>query len=301
MKRFRFYYLFILICGCLGLIRIVIVGDYKPSLAMTLSPFFQHISKPVKSVDRAVSQLLPLEEIDEEMLGIAISKQLSEPSQQAADESITRYLNTLIRHLTAKKVKNFNYTVFLREGPPNASALPGGVILITESMFNLMSNEAELVFVLSHEIGHIERGHVFDAARGEMLQRKIVQIPLVTFALDVIHSLANILFSKAQEDEADEYAFKMLLENGYNPFAASAVFNKLAKGRVQSPSLFQDLFNSHPYDVLRQEKFLFQAKRWSERNGQGLVYNGVRNLVERKSRYESLYSDEYGANTGIEQ
>ena len=43
----------------------------------------------------------------------------------------------------------------LDDPTPNAFAFPGGYIFITRGLLGLMGNEAELVSVLGHEIGHV--------------------------------------------------------------------------------------------------------------------------------------------------
>ena len=45
--------------------------------------------------------------------------------------------------------------MFLFEGAPNAFAMPGGVIGVTKSLLELLSNEAELVAILGHGIDDI--------------------------------------------------------------------------------------------------------------------------------------------------
>ena len=85
---------------------------------------------------------------------------LSGTSIQGKEGSL-KYLNALVHSLTSETYKPFEYRIFLEEGSPNACALPGGAICITTGLMDLLQNESELVAVLSHEIGHIERGHYF--------------------------------------------------------------------------------------------------------------------------------------------
>jgi len=51
--------------------------------------------------------------------------------------------------------------------------LPSGVILVTKGLLETMQSESELVSILAHELGHIERGHCFDVVKYELLARKI--------------------------------------------------------------------------------------------------------------------------------
>jgi Zn-dependent protease with chaperone function len=42
---------------------------------------------------------------------------------------------------------------------PNAFALPGGIIIVTDDMVKLADNDGELMAVLAHEIGHVRGKH----------------------------------------------------------------------------------------------------------------------------------------------
>ena len=126
-----------------------------------------------------------------------------------------------------------------------------------------------------------------------MLRKKIIHISILDYAIDTIYSFSRCLFSKAQEDEADEYAFNLLIEKGYDPFAVSSVFAKLSELTSHSHNLLIDFFSTHPYEVLRRDKFHSQAERWIANHPEIKMYVGKRNFEEKRSRYDLSYSDEY--------
>ena len=236
----------------------------NPPLPKTFSPFFQQLGKPIQSANRTLSKLMPIGDIDEKMIGQEIKQRFEklypiEPS----DQEKSLYLNALIRRLTEKSQRGFDYTVFLVKGSPNAFALPGGVIGVTKDLLHLISNEAELVAILGHEIGHIERGHLFDAVRSEMLRKKLKRNSIQGYTTDTLQFLGRLLFSKSQEDEADEYGFSLLVEKGYDPFAMGKVFKKLLELESSKVGLIHDFLASHPHMVLREAKFRHRAERWS--------------------------------------
>ena len=47
----------------------------------------------------------------------------------------------------------------LNSAVENAFAMPGGYVYITRQLMGLMNDEAELAFVLGHEVGHIAANH----------------------------------------------------------------------------------------------------------------------------------------------
>lgn len=241
--------IFISLLACIGaLIGVLIVEKYQPPFARTFSPLFQLLGKPIKSVDRAVSELMPLSDEDERMLGEELKTKLNHFFVIKTHAKIEQaYLNELIKNLTSNTDKKFEYSIYLIWGYPNAFALPGGIVCITDQLLEILSSEAELVGILGHEIGHIERGHVFDAFRGKMLRRKIAAASIITSGGDIIRSFSKFCFSKAQEDEADEYGFRMLLEKEYNPLAMSTAFQKLLEDESElkgSSNIFKD-FSPH--------------------------------------------------------
>jgi beta-barrel assembly-enhancing protease len=298
MKMFRIFIFLLLIGGAIGVSLVLINEQVQPPFSRSLSPLFQELGKPIKSIDRAISQILPVGDIDEKMLGDEIKLRFSQTSKPTTpDEEITvRYLNSLINSLSNESSKPFNYTVFLVDGSPNAFAMPGGALCVTKGLMDVLTNEAELVAILSHEIGHVERGHLFDAARGEMLRRKIKKASTITYASDVIHSIISLNFSKTQENEADEYGFRLLLKKGYDPIAMSTSFQKLMiehTENIQGPTNpFNDFFATHPYTELRIEKFRSQAKLWKEHHPSEVRHLGENNFKNRITFFETSNAKE---------
>lgn len=298
MKGFRAAFFLFLILGIGSTIAILIMEPAQPPFSRTLAPFFQELGKPIKSVDRAISRVFPIDEIDEKMLGDEIKLRLARmaASHSPEEEATVRYLNSLIGFTTAESAKPFKYEVFLIEGSPNACAMPGGVICVTKGLMNILESEAELLAILGHEIGHIERGHLFDAARGEMLRRKIQSSSVPAYASEVIQMVVATTFNKTQEDEADEYGFRTLLKKGYDPFAMSSSFEKLLPRTSSNQKMtdpFNDFFSTHPYMELRIEKFRSRAKLWKGKYPVEKGYIGKKNFADRATRFEANYPDEW--------
>ncbi len=285
----------LLICIA-ALVTIHLKEQYQPAFERTFSPFFQLLGKPLQTVNRTVTHLFPISQVDEKTLGEKIKAEISTHFLVINSKRETAYLNHLIQELTADTQSGFDYQVFLISGDPNAMALPGGVICVTDELLNILSSEAELIAILAHEIGHIERGHLFDAVRQEMLKRKMEQISLLTYAIDAIGHLGKCCFNKTQEDEADSYAFRMLLDHGYDPFAMSSSFEKLLPDGANPHThteLIADFLATHPYLELRAAKFQAQAENWQASNPDTPIYIGQRNFKERKTRKQVEYRKEF--------
>lgn len=50
-------------------VAIHIKEHYQPVFEQTFSPFFQLLGKPLQTVDRTVTHLFPISQVDEKMLG----------------------------------------------------------------------------------------------------------------------------------------------------------------------------------------------------------------------------------------
>ena len=99
------------------------------------------------------------------------------------------------------------------------------------------------------------------------------------------------------ESEADDYGYKTLLAEGYDPMAMSAAFAHLAKGNRHSDERgiapFRDYFSSHPPIALREENYRERAKRWVAQNAEVRVYAGALNLRNKVPKFKKDYLQEY--------
>ena len=102
------------------------------------------------------------------------------------------------------------------DGSPNASVTPDGLVLVNLGLLARVETEAELAFVLSHEVSHFARNHGLRRIAGQA-DRQLEDSPL-----------ANDLYNQAQEREADQAGFTRLLRSRYSPRAALDVFSSLS-------------------------------------------------------------------------
>lgn len=127
------------------------------------------------------------------------------------------------------------YTLIFRASRigPNALALPGDTILLTDELVALYDSHDPVHAVLLHELGHVHHRHALRAG----LQRVAFSL-LVTFVIgDVIDfgsvagSLPSLLvesgFSRAFEREADAYALDAAAVNGLGVQALHVAFTRL--------------------------------------------------------------------------
>jgi Zn-dependent protease with chaperone function len=133
---------------------------------------------------------------------------------------------------------------------PNAFALPGGTIIITDQMIELAQTREEILAVLAHEIGHVEHRHSL---------RLIVQSSLAALVATAVTADAASLsaavagapviliqkkYSRKFETEADEFAFNLLREHHISPAAFADIMERLGarEGHDRSGSFL----STHP-------------------------------------------------------
>ena len=143
---------------------------------------------------------------------------------------------------------------------PNAMALPGGIVVITDEMLKVAVSREEVLAVLAHEIGHVELRHTL---RG-ILQNSVVgaAAALVTSDAATLSAavvglpmlLARTKYSREFETAADEYAFKLLRQKGYSPTAFAAIMERLAKGKEAKQAGLFAYVSSHPMTKERAER-----------------------------------------------
>ena len=138
-------------------------------------------------------------------------------------------------------------------GNVNAMAMPGGAILITRGLYEMLDNEAQLAGVLGHEIAHVVKKHHI----GVMQKQKLVSAGaniaasrgggnvLGKAALDFFKNIFISGLDKDSEYEADAVGVILAARAGYNAFGLAEVLHKLNARAGGDPAVV-DLFGSHP-------------------------------------------------------
>lgn len=138
---------------------------------------------------------------------------------------------------------------------PNAFALPGGTIVITDEMVNLAERDEEILAVLAHEIGHVEERH----ALRQLLQSSGIALLAATVTSDAATVgtsaaglpavLAQTKYSRGFEWAADEYAFDILESNGISSAAFADIMERL--DRLSDTEEGLPFLSTHPVTAER--------------------------------------------------
>ncbi len=161
---------------------------------------------------------------------------------------------------------------------PNAFALPGGIIIMTDELVELSDEEGNndmVLGVLGHELGHVENRH------GMRMVGQVVIIGMFTSLAfgdysDLIATIPILLgqsaYSRDFEYESDTKAIDLMLKAGLEPAAMAEFFRKIDpsaarhKNDGESTSAGSKdadwglLFSSHPASAARIERFEAASK-----------------------------------------
>jgi Zn-dependent protease with chaperone function len=148
---------------------------------------------------------------------------------------------------------------------PNAMALPGGRLIMTDELVASSKSDDALMGVLLHELGHVKYRHSM---------RNIIQAAALTAVISVwlgdVSSLvtavpaamASMKYSRDLEAEADDFAIASLKAVGVPGQATADLFTELEKtasaksGRNgEFPGRSESIFSSHPVTSERIKKF----------------------------------------------
>jgi predicted Zn-dependent protease len=164
---------------------------------------------------------------------------------------------------------------------PNAWAIPGHVV-ITRGLLAGLGNEAEFVFVMGHEMGHVAARHSARQMTYGMLQQ--VGLGAAGIALsgsDYANlalgagafgsSLLLLKYGRDDELEADRLGIEYVTKLGYDPQNAISAHRNLEKisgeyltslgKEAQERSFFEDLLSTHPRTSVRIEELQTMVNR----------------------------------------
>jgi predicted Zn-dependent protease len=221
----------------------------------------------------------------ENMLGAQLKTQLEmgaegmAPIKYLQDPELRNYILGLANKVVALGKTDrpeFTWAVEVIDDPNtvNAFATPGGYLYVYTGLLRAAENEAEVIGVMGHEVGHQLARH---------FARRLVQ----TYTLQAILSVAlgenpNLLaelgatvlaqgyllsHSREAETESDEIGARLTSRAGYDPNGLVSFFAKLEAIQGQTPSVLKYLMghpppsdrSQHVRDLIMREKLMIGA------------------------------------------
>jgi len=154
------------------------------------------------------------------------------------------YLDKITETIASCAKLPYDIKIFIiPDQTPNAFALPGGTIYITQGMLKSLKNQNELVSIIGHEMGHFKnRDHL--KGFGTKLLFSLLSLSLgegYGTILNTTLNISNIKYSQSAELEADAFSLDVMQCAYGNVRDATTLFQRMDDGEEWSY-----FFTTHP-------------------------------------------------------
>ena len=163
------------------------------------------------------------------------------------NDPISTYTNKVLSGLLQKEKGLENVRVYTIKSPAvNAFATDNGIILVTIGLLAQLENEAQLAYILSHELSHYKFGHSMNSyLEGKEIQRREGKYNDAESIEDQLIKKNN--YSKELEKEADLYGFEIYSKSNYSYSVLPGVFDVLE-------------YSYLPFDLIEYDKAFLESK-----------------------------------------
>jgi predicted Zn-dependent protease len=202
----------------------------------------------------AVTAVAGVSEPEELKIGREVAGRMLGAAPLVNDPALQGYVNRVGRWVASQSERPdlpWRFAV-IDTASINAFAAPGGYVMLTRGLYEILDNEAQLAGVLAHEIAHIVRRHHVTVMQksaalsaGAQLAQRDNRSALLN---NMIGSGAEVFargLDKSAEHEADAMGVILAARAGYNPYGLVDVLHKLAARGAEDGSLAL-LFKTHP-------------------------------------------------------
>jgi len=152
------------------------------------------------------------------------------------------------------------YRLEFREGGPigaNAFALPDGTVVLTDELWKLSRNDAEIEGVFGHEMAHVDHRHGLQSIYQASMIPAV--IALITGDVSQVSQLATILpgvlvqsrYSQNFEQQADDDSATLMLKMGVKPSHLADLLERLEVQHCGKPGCPSNWLGSHPDTEIR--------------------------------------------------
>lgn len=196
-------------------------------------------------------------------------KKLILSKESVTDTAMSNYLQKIVNQIVQKNPELNSLklrVIFSRTLWANAYSMGDGTIVVNAGILFYMSNEAELAFILSHELAHYYLDHsgkgiekYITTINDKEYQKEIKRIAKQEYGVNKqLDKLAKAtLFdsrkhSRAYESEADYYAFKFLRNTIFNlgsVITSLSVLDKLEDSTFFKPLNLNTVLNFSDYPI----------------------------------------------------
>src|SRR5688572_3530966 len=201
--------------------------------AASFNPLNIDLNRGAGIVKNLGTAATPLPEADEIALGRELAGRTMGAAPLINDASLQQYVNRVGRSVAAQSTRaELPWRFGVIDSPGiNAFATPGGIILITRGLYEILDNEAQLAGVLGHEVAHVDKYHHASVVRKQAGTAAVAGIgqevvaqrargiasPLLQQLLGEGAELLTKKLDRGAELEADQLGAVFAARAGYSP------------------------------------------------------------------------------------
>lgn len=221
-------------------------------------------------------QLMFITEEQEVAMGLQYDPQVISTFGEYRNDNLLRFLQTKEDEMgTISHRPGIEYHVKILDSPVvNAFAVPGGYIYLTRGILAQLNNEAELIGVLGHEMGHITARHSVSQMSKQqfgsllLIGGMIVSEEFAQYAEYAMQGMQLLFlsFSRDNEREADRLGVEYSSKIGYDAHKMADFFKVLQKMNMEATQGGVPTFlSTHPDPGDRYNSVNQQATEWQQK------------------------------------
>ena len=224
-------------------------------------------------------QLMLMSEEQEIQLGMSYDPQVIATFGEYPDKNLQAFVQTKGNEIGKISHRpNLQYHVKVVDSPVvNAFAVPGGYVYLTRGILAQFSNEAELIGVMGHEIGHVAARHTVSQQSKQSLGQLLLiggMIASEKFAQYAQYAMQGmqllfLRFSRDDEREADRLGVEYSSKIGYDAHKMADFFQVLNKMSLsESEGGVPTFLSTHPDPGDRYTAVNEKAAEWQKKLNQ---------------------------------
>ena len=309
-----------------GLVQIH-TKSIKTVIALLCLVFFQSIyAYDYNLPDLGTPSDAVMSPVKEKEIRDQIVQQIYEYNLVMSDPVVMSYIEQIGFRLAANSEKpssSFDFFM-INDNTVNASAYPGGLIIVHSGLFLRTENESELAGVIAHEIAHATQRHIsrfYADAKKNTLPTILGMLGAIAAsqssnsgdapiailaATTAMQQQAMINYTRSNEYEADRVGINTLINAEFNPNGMAGFFEKLMREtpideRYQMP----EYNRTHPLSINRVSEAKnraqnIQNKDFHESDLYPFLKERVRVLtknteIDSLSYYQKLFKEKLSA------
>ncbi len=202
---------------------------------------------------------VPAFAMDEKQIGDQVYADLSKKGEIIKASPLYGVLNPVARRIKTVADPQYDYPfkfILVHEKQPNAFAVPGGNVYVTDSLMQFVKTKEELAGVLCHETSHDIHHDVVNIMKkqqnvqiGAAILQLLVgngQNGLTGLAINLAANIEAMSFSRPVETAADLKGADTCAQAGFNPYGMIWLFERFENAGTGKGSM--EMLSDHPRD-----------------------------------------------------